>query len=73
MDWRLRTNPSESISRPLFGVAIKGLPAAQVEVTHAEVGAIREGKGFLEDREEFILDVVENPRHLAYPPLRSIG
>jgi hypothetical protein len=61
------------VSGPLFYKGIKGLAAAQVEVTHAKVGAIRKGKGFLEDREEFILDVVENPRHLGYPPLRSMG
>ena len=66
---RSRTKPSGLIAVAMFSGGIKGLPAAQVEVTHAKVGAIRKGKGFLEDREQSIFDVVENTGHLDCPPL----
>jgi len=53
-----------------FNVGIKGLPAPKVEVIHAEVGAIGKGEAFLQHREDFILDVVENTGHSGQPPLK---
>jgi len=55
---------------PTLDVGIDLLPAAEVEVPHAEVRSIRKPKGLLEGGEERLFDVVENPRHLGRDPPR---
>jgi len=50
---------------PLLHQTVEILPAAQVEVAHAEVGVLRDLEGVLQGFEQVVFNVVKDARHGA--------
>jgi len=50
-------------ARPLFDEAVNGFPAAQIEVTDAEIGTVRDLEGISQRRKEFQGNVVKDAGH----------
>jgi hypothetical protein len=50
---------------PSFDAGIQGLPAAEIEVTDAEVSAVGKHDRFAERREKLLLDIIEYTWHFT--------
>src|SRR5205807_7033777 len=54
---------------PGIDVLVELLPAAQIEIANAEIGALRDLERLAQGRQQALLDIVEDTRHIASVPV----